>query len=314
MLVLNSVDESMEHRQFFEIEHYLQSGDVMILNESRVIPARLFGHKAGGGAKIELLLLNRVRTGMWEALAKPGRRIRKGTIVEIESRDNEKCFSVEVQSKTEQGTVLLRLENEDLLEKSGDVPLPPYIHAPVSDPERYQTVYAKTKGSVAAPTAGLHFTPELLDRIESKGIEMVYITLHVGLGSFRPVKTENPSEHSLHQEYCEVTEAVALRLNEAKREGRRIVGVGTTAVRAVEKAIDSRGEIQPFTGWNDLYILPGFEFRAIDCMLTNFHLPRSTLLMLVSAFAGRERILEAYNEAVKEEYRFYSFGDCMLIL
>ena len=314
MLLLNRANGSIEHRRFFEIEDYLHQGDVMILNESRVIPARLMGHKVGGGAKIELLLLNRLQDGVWEALAKPGRRIRTGTIIEIESSNYEDHFSVEVKSKTEQGTVLLQLENEDLLEKLGDVPLPPYIHTPVADPERYQTVYAKTKGSVAAPTAGLHFTPELLKRIESKGIELAFVTLHVGLGSFRPVKTEDPTEHSLHEEYCEVVPEVAKRLNQAKAEGRRIIGVGTTAVRAVEKATIPNGEVKTFTGWNDLYILPGFEFRTIDAMVTNFHLPRSTLLMLVAAFAGRECILEAYNEAIKGDYRFYSFGDAMLIL
>lgn len=314
LLVLNKIDGSIAHRKFFEIEEYLQPGDVMILNESRVIPARLIGHKAGGGAKIELLLLNRVGIGIWEALAKPGKRVRAGTIIEIESANHKESISAEIQSKTENGTVLVQIQNENLIETLGDVPLPPYIHTPVADPERYQTVYAKTKGSVAAPTAGLHFTPELLKRIQAKGVELFFITLHVGLGSFRPVKTEDPTEHALHQEYCEVTANVAQELNAAKREGRRIIGVGTTAIRSVERATDTNGEIHSFIGWNDLYILPGYRFRAIDAVVTNFHLPRSTLLMLVASFAGRDQILQAYDQAVEEDYRFYSFGDAMLIV
>jgi len=314
LLVLNRENGAIEHRRFFEIIEYLNPDDVLVLNESRVIPARLFGHKVDGGGKIEFLLLNRVGDSIWESLVRPGRRVRQGTVVEVESEDHAEHISVEVQSRTENGTFMVRLSDEGLLDTLGDVPLPPYIHAPVGDPERYQTVYAKSKGSVAAPTAGLHFTPELLKRIESKGIELAFVTLHVGLGSFRPVKTEDPTKHSLHQEYCEVTDAVAQKLNTAKREGRRVVGVGTTAVRSVERVTDLNGEVQPFIGWNDLYILPGYQFRAIDAMITNFHLPRSTLLMLVAGFVGRERILEAYNEAINEDYRFYSFGDCMLIL
>ncbi|NQT71260.1 MAG: tRNA preQ1(34) S-adenosylmethionine ribosyltransferase-isomerase QueA [Chloroflexi bacterium] len=314
LLVLNRENGTIEHRRFFEITEYLCPGDVLVLNESRVIPARLFGHKVEGGGKVEFLLLNRVGDSIWESLVRPGRRVRQGTVVEVESENHAEHISVEVQSRTENGTFMVRLSDEGLLDTLGDVPLPPYIHAPVGDPERYQTVYAKTKGSVAAPTAGLHFTPELLKRIESKGIELAFITLHVGLGSFRPVKTEDPTKHSLHQEYCEVTDEVAQNLNTAKREGRRVVGVGTTAVRSVERATDLNGEVQPFIGWNDLYILPGYQFRTIDAMITNFHLPRSTLLMLVAGFVGRERILEAYSEAINGDYRFYSFGDCMLIL
>ncbi len=314
LLVINRADGAIEHRYFFDIIDHLQSGDVLVLNESRVIPARLLGHKVGGGAKIELLLLNRIESGVWEALVKPGRRIRSGTVIEIESEKYPGSMSAEVQVKNDNGTVTVHLSNENLIDGLGDVPLPPYIHTPVTDPERYQTVYAKTKGSVAAPTAGLHFTPELLSVIESKGVELLFVTLHVGLGSFRPVKTENPTEHSLHREFCEVSSDIAQKLNSAKKEGRRIVGVGTTAVRAVEWATDSNGEILPFTGWNELYILPGYQFRAIDAMITNFHLPRSTLLMLVAGFAGREFILDAYNEAVQRDYRFYSFGDAMLIM
>ncbi len=314
LLVLNRADGSIEHRHFFDIIDYLQAGDVLVLNESRVIPARLLGRKSGGGAKVELFLLNRIGDGVWEALAKPGKRLHKGTVIEIESPDSQDTVSVEVQSKGDDGTVTVHFSDENLIETLGEVPLPPYIHTPVDDPERYQTVYAKTKGSVAAPTAGLHFTPDLLEKIAGKGIELVFVTLHVGLGSFRPVKTENPLEHSLHQEYFEVTADAAEKLNAAKGEGRRIVAVGTTAVRSLEWVTQPDGQVQPFSGWNNLYILPGYEFNGVDALVTNFHLPQSTLLMLVAAFSGRERILNAYWEAVHNEYRFYSFGDAMLIL
>ncbi len=314
LMVLHRADGSMQHRRFFEIVDYLQAGDVLVLNDSRVIPARLLGHKLNGGAKADILLLHRVDTGIWETLAKPGKRLKKGTLIEIESENQEGHILAEVLSKTESGTVLLHFTNEELLGRLGNVPLPPYIHTPVQDPERYQTVYARSKGSVAAPTAGLHFTPTLMDRIREKGIEFVFITLHVGLGSFRPVTVDDPREHSLHREYCEVSSDAARRLNEAKRKGKRIIGVGTTAVRAVEWAMQPDGELQPFAGWNNLYILPGYQFHTVDALITNFHLPRSTLLMLVAAFAGREQILKTYDEAIRIEYRFYSFGDAMLIV
>lgn len=314
LLVLDRKTGFMEHRHFFEIIEYLQPGDVLVLNESRVIPARLFGHKVDGGGKVEFLLLNRVEESTWESLVRPGRRVRKGTTVEARSPNHPEQITLKVISRTEQGTFMVHLSDEHLLETLGDVPLPPYIHTPVDDPERYQTIYAKTKGSVAAPTAGLHFTPELLDRITQKGIEMVFVTLHVGLGSFRPVKTENPQDHSLHQEYFEVSQQAAEKLNKARSEGRRIIAVGTTAVRSLEWVTQPNGIVTSFTGWNDLYILPGYRFKGIDALATNFHLPRSTLLMLVAAFAGREQTLKAYEEAIRNEYRFYSFGDAMLIL
>jgi len=314
LLVLNRENGAIEHRRFFKIINYLKPGDVLVLNESRVIPARLFGHKVDGGGKVEFLLLNRVGDSVWESLVRPGRRVKPGTTVKVESEDYKASISIEVQSKTENGTVMVRLSDEKLLETLGDVPLPPYIHAPVDDPERYQTVYAKTKGSVAAPTAGLHFTSALLEQISSSGIELVFVTLHVGLGSFRPVKTEDPTEHSLHQEYFEVTSDAAHKLTSARKEGRRIVAVGTTAVRSLEWVTQPDKEIKPYMGWNNLYILPGYEFRGVDALITNFHLPRSTLLMLVAAFAGRERILAAYEEAIQNDYRFYSFGDAMLII
>ena len=314
LLVLNRADGSIQHRRFFEIIEYLFPGDVLALNESRVIPARLFGRKVGGTARIELFLLNRLENGYWEALAKPGKRLREGTTVEIESTNRESRILAEVQSKSANGMVMLRLSNEELLETLGEVPLPPYIHTPINDPERYQTVYAKTKGSVAAPTAGLHFTPKLLEQIASRGIELVFVTLHVGLGSFRPVKTEDPTKHSLHQEYFEVAPDATQKLNKARKEGRRVIAVGTTAVRSLEWATQPNGEVRPFIGWNSLYVLPGYEFRTVDALITNFHLPRSTLLMLVAAFAGREQTLAAYEEASRNDYRFYSFGDAMLII
>jgi len=314
LLVLNRENGNIEHRHFFEIIEYLQTGDILVLNESRVIPARLFGNKVDGGGKVEFLLLNRVSDSTWESLVRPGRRVRRGTIVKTNSPNTSEHIRVEVLSRTEHGTFMVHLSDEHLLETLGDVPLPPYIHTPVNDAERYQTVYAKNKGSVAAPTAGLHFTPELLDQIIQKGIELVFVTLHVGLGSFRPVKTENPMDHSLHQEYFEVSQESAGKLTRARKEGKRIIAVGTTAVRSLEWVTRPDGNVLPFTGWNDLYILPGYTFNGIDTLITNFHLPRSTLLMLVAAFAGREQILSAYEEAIRNKYRFYSFGDAMLIL
>jgi len=317
LMVLQRATGSIEHRHFFEIEEYLHPGDVLVLNNSRVIPARLLGRKINGGAKVDLLLLHRAEPGIWEALAKPGRRLKKGTQIEIKSENlNSKGEHIlaEVLSKTDVGTILLHFNNEQLLERLGTVPLPPYIHTQVRDPERYQTVYAETKGSVAAPTAGLHFTPSLMDHIKSNGIEFVFVTLHVGLGSFRPVKVEDPREHPFHQEYCKIGTEEAQKLNQAKREGRRIICVGTTTVRAVEGATGLDGEIRAYDDWNNLYILPGYQFRNLDALITNFHLPHSTLLMLVAAFTGREQILQTYGEAIRMGYRFYSFGDAMLVL
>ncbi|MFO8010797.1 MAG: tRNA preQ1(34) S-adenosylmethionine ribosyltransferase-isomerase QueA [Dehalococcoidia bacterium] len=309
LLVLDRSSGELEHRRFYEVGDYLRSGDVLVLNESRVIPARLLGRKAGGGARIEFLLLNRSEGGEWEALARPGRRVRAGTFVEVEGG-----LGVEVISKAENGTVTVRLSNEGLIDTLGEVPLPPYIHSTLKDVERYQTVYARNRGSVAAPTAGLHFTPALLESLTSSGVEVARITLHVGLGSFRPVKSEDPAEHRIHREYFEVSGETARKFNSARENGNRIVAVGTTAVRALEQVARPDGEVIPYSGFNELYILPGYPFRTVDAMITNFHLPRSTLLMLVAAFAGRERVLEAYQEAIREGYRFYSFGDAMLIV
>ena len=302
----------MEHRYFYEVGNYLRSGDVLVCNDSRVIPARLLGRKVDGGAKVELLLLRRLEKGVWETLARPGRRLRVGARVEL---GEGSIIEAQVIEKKDTGTVIVSLPDEEALEKAGAVPLPPYIHTPLTNPERYQTVYAQEKGSVAAPTAGLHFTPELMKSLQSKGVRFVFVTLHLGLDSFRPVQVDDPAAHVIHKEYGELTPEVARELNQAQAEGRRVICVGTSAVRMLEHATrDSEGGIKPFSGWVDLFIRPGHCFQMVDALITNFHLPRSTLLMLVSAFAGRELVLRAYSEAMRLGYRFYSFGDAMLII
>jgi len=312
LMVLSRKDGDMEHRHFYEVGDYLRSGDVLVCNDSRVIPARLLGRKVGGGAKVELLLLRRLELGVWEALARPGRRLKVGTRVEL---GEGPVIEAQVIEKKETGTVIVSFPDEEALEKAGAVPLPPYIHTPLTNPERYQTVYAQEKGSVAAPTAGLHFTPELMDKLQGKGVRFVFVTLHLGLDSFRPVQVDDPGEHVIHKEYGELTPEVARELNQVKAEGRRVICVGTSAVRMLEHAAGGNEDgVKPFTGWVDLFIWPGHRFKMVDALITNFHLPRSTLLMLVSAFAGRELILQAYLEAMRLDYRFYSFGDAMLII
>ncbi|RLC70399.1 MAG: tRNA preQ1(34) S-adenosylmethionine ribosyltransferase-isomerase QueA [Chloroflexi bacterium] len=311
LMVVHRRTGALEHRRFFELDEYLKSGDLLILNNSRVIPAKLVGRKIDGGGRVDLLLLWRVEPGVWEALARPLRRLRPG--MRVQFRDKEGLLA-EVLDRTGRGTLLIRLGDEALLGRVGQIPLPPYIRTPLQDPERYQTVYGQVEGSVAAPTAGLHFTPELMARLCEKGVEFAFVTLHVGLGSFRPVKVDNPEKHELSPEYCEVGPETAQKVNSAREEGRRVVCIGTTTVRALEGAINASGQVRPFQGWNDLYILPGHRFRVVDALLTNFHLPRSTLLMLVCAFAGRELVFRAYEEAIRRGYRFYSFGDAMLIL
>lgn len=312
LMVLSRGVGSLEHRYFYELFDYLQPGDVVVGNDSRVIPARLFGHKANGGGRVELLLLRRLGRGVWETLAKPGRRLGEGTVIKLES---EPVIEAQVLDKTETGTVIVEFSEEEALERVGDVPLPPYIRNPLVDPERYQTVYALRKGSVAAPTAGLHFSPELMSRLGEKGVHFAFVTLHLSLDSFRPVRVDNPLHHAIHQEYGELTPEVAWELNRAKAEGRRVVCVGTSTARLLEHvARASEDGVEPFAGWTDLFILPGHRFRVVDALITNFHLPRSTLLMLVSAFGGRQIVLQAYQEAIRLGYRFYSFGDAMLIL
>jgi S-adenosylmethionine:tRNA ribosyltransferase-isomerase len=285
----------------------LRKDDVLVFNDSRVLPARLFGHRVGYEGKVEILLLRRIEPSLWEVLVKPSRRIDAGTRIEL---DGLQC---DVLERREGAIRIVRFSDEEALEKAGKVPLPPYIHRHLDNPERYQTVYARVKGSAAAPTAGLHFTPDLLHRLEGKGVDLSFTTLHVGLDTFVPVRVEDPEKHHIHREYCQLSTDVARQLSEAKSQGRRIIAVGTTSVRVLEQAsVD--GVIRPFDGWADLFILTGHKFNVVDVMITNFHLPRTTLVMMVSAFAGRELISKAYEEAIKEKYRFYSFGDAMLIL
>jgi S-adenosylmethionine:tRNA ribosyltransferase-isomerase len=315
-MVLNRSDGSIKHHRFFEeIVDYLSAGDVLVFNDSRVIPARLSGRKVDSGGRVELLLLNRLGDAVWEALVKPGKRVGIGTRVEIEGGDKGRVLA-EIIGLGEDGIRFINFSDEASLVQLGRVPLPPYIKSPLTDPERYQTVYARVLGSVAAPTAGLHFTPELLSRIGQKGIYCLFVTLHVGLDSFRPVTEDDPQEHPIHREYASLSAEVAAELCQAKTEGRRVICVGTTTVRLVEAAAQGSNltKIQPFEGWVSLFALPGYQFRIASGMITNFHLPRSTLLMLVCAFAGKDFINKAYQEAISQQYRFYSFGDAMLIL
>lgn len=318
LFVVRRGDGLWEHRWFYEITDYLQKDDLLVLNDSRVLHARLHGRRAGSGGRVEVLLLRSLGDGVWETMVRPGRRIRVGSEIEFEANavQTSKIVTGEVVALGEDGTRLLRFSQEAALEQLGQVPLPPYIRTPLADSERYQTVYAKEKGSVAAPTAGLHFTTELLGKVEARGVELAFVTLHVGLGSFRPVTKEDPGKHAMHAEYAILGEETARQLNQARGQGRRIVAAGTTTVRVLEEAAlrAKGGEIAPFADWNRLLILPGHRFLMVDALITNFHLPCSTLLMLVAAFAGREQILSAYAEAVRQRYRFYSFGDAMLIL
>jgi S-adenosylmethionine:tRNA ribosyltransferase-isomerase len=310
LLVLNRQQGTIEHRHFYDITEYLHEGDVMVFNDSRVIPARLKGKRAGSGGSVEILLLRRQRPGIWEALVKPARRLHTGAVVEVETG-----VRVEIIGEGDKGIREINFPDESGLVNAGEVPLPPYIHEPLADPERYQTVYARITGSVAAPTAGLHFTPELLKKIEDKGIRCLFVTLHVGLDTFRPITEEDPRQHIIYREYGVVPAEVAGELNHARREKRRIIGTGTTTVRLLEQAaMKSPEELKPYEGWVELFILPGHQFRMVDAMVTNFHLPRSTLLMLVTAFSGKELISKAYQEAIAGRYRFYSFGDAMLVL
>jgi len=319
LMILNRSEGAIEHRRFFEIIDYLRDGDVLVFNDSRVIPARLIGRRAGSGGRVEILLLRRLEVNVWEALVKRGKRLRAGAKVDITNdsgMDNPSQVSAEVIGQEEGGIKVLRFSDETLLAELGKVPLPPYIHTPLSHPERYQTVYARVAGSVAAPTAGLHFTPELLSKLEKKGVRLLFVSLHIGLDTFSPVREEDPVEHTIHSEYGVLNQVVASQLSKAKSEGRRIIGVGTTTVRILEQAakLTNPLQIQPFADWISLFILPGYQFRMVDALITNFHLPRSTLLMLVTAFAGKELINQAYQEAIASGYRFYSFGDAMLII
>jgi len=320
LMVLNRGDGSIEHRKFFNLLSYLRAGDTLVLNDSRVIPARLIGRKVDTDGRVEILLLRRSGDDTWEALVRAGGQANIGTRIEIANKSIDNgCGAgllAEITGLRPGGIKLVSFSDESLLPRLGRIPLPPYIHVPLTKPERYQTVYADTAGSVAAPTAGLHFTPQLLSQLEQKGVRCLFVSLHIGLDTFRPVKEEEPAKHLICREYGSLNRQVATQLSQAKREGQRIICVGTTTVRLVEHAAQlSRAPLlQPFKGWVSLFILPGHEFRMVDAIITNFHLPRSTLLLMVSAFAGRELIKEAYGEAIASGYRFYSFGDAMLIL
>jgi S-adenosylmethionine:tRNA ribosyltransferase-isomerase len=309
LMVLNRTSGQIEHRIFRQIGDYLRPGDLLVLNQTRVIPARLSAWKETGG-KVEILLLRREDERTWETLV-GGKGLVAGKVLRLADGLEAEIVSVLEGSRRR---VRFAEPVESHLPQDGQMPLPPYIHEKLTDPERYQTVYSKTPGSAAAPTAGLHFTPRLLDELRAKGIDLAYVTLHVGLDTFAPVTEADPAEHKIHTEWCELTPDVAEKINAAKRAGGRVIAVGTTSVRTLESAAIPDSQVTPFSGPTSIYILPGYEYQVVDAMITNFHLPKSTLIMLVSAFAGREMILNAYETAKREGYRFFSFGDAMLIL
>ena len=313
LMVVDKKTGSISHHVFTDIVDLLNKGDVLVLNDTKVIPARLFGIKENTSAHIEVLLLNNIENNIWSCLVKPAKRVKDGTIISFgDGLLKAKCLEVD-----DEGIRKIEFKYDgifmEILDKLGTMPLPPYIKTKLKDKDRYQTVYAKNIGSAAAPTAGLHFTNELLEKIKNKGIIICYVTLHVGLGTFRPVKVEDVSKHKMHFEYYEMNEGTANILNKAKEEGRRIISVGTTSVRVLETVMNKYNYFCKCSGWTDIFIYPGYKFKVVDNLITNFHLPKSTLIMLVSALASREIILNAYNEAVKEKYRFFSFGDSMFI-
>ncbi len=313
LLVLDRKSGEIEHRRFRDITEYLRPGDCLVMNNTRVIPARLYGVKEDTGGKIEFLLLKRIDLDTWEIILKPGKRGRKGARFVF----GDGALRAEITDVKPDGNRIVRFEYEgvweQLLDKLGEMPLPPYIKEKLTDKERYQTVYSKIEGSAAAPTAGLHFTEELLEKIKDMGVNTAYLTLHVGLGTFRPVSVENVEEHVMHSERYEINEETAELINKTRENGGRIVAVGTTSVRTLETAADDDGRLKAESGNTDIFIYPGYKFKAVDALITNFHLPESTLLMLVSAFAGKDKVFKAYEEAVKEKYRFFSFGDAMFI-
>lgn len=314
MMALNKQTGAVEHRHFTDLIEYLEPGDVLVLNNSRVIPARLLGERADTGYPVELVLLTDHGDGLWECLTRPGKKCRVGA--ELTFGGGKLTATVE-DILPDGGNRMIRFHYEgvflEVLGELGTMPLPPYIKEKLEDPERYQTVYSKTPGSAAAPTAGLHFTPELMQRIRQKGVNIAYVTLHVGLGTFRPVKVEDVNEHVMHSEYYTMDAENAELINRTRAKGGRVFAVGTTATRTLETIADENGQVRPCSGWTNIFIYPGYRFKAIDCLVTNFHLPESTLMMLISAFAGRDNIMNAYAIAVQEEYRFFSFGDSMLI-
>lgn len=311
LMVLDKNSKTIEHKKFYNILEYLNEGDCLVMNNSRVLPARMFGTKTTG-AVIEILLLKRQSLDRWECLVKPGKRAKPGTVINFSDK-----LQGEVLEDLEDGVKLVEFRYEgvfeSIIEELGEMPLPPYIKEKLEDQERYQTVYAEVTGSAAAPTAGLHFTEELMEKIREKGVTIAYVTLHVGLGTFRPVKVDNVDEHIMHSEYYELNEYNADIIKSAKEKGGRIISVGTTSTRTLESICKKLGKLDMDSGWTEIFIYPGYEFKAVDALITNFHLPESTLLMLVSAFSDREYILKAYKEAVDNEYRFFSFGDAMFI-
>ena len=313
LMVLDKETGEIEHKTFRDIKQYLRKGDCLVINDTKVIPARLIGVKEGTGAKIEVLLLTRKENNVWETLVKPGKKCRTGTVIEF----GDGLLKGTVIGQTEEGNRFVQFSFdgifEEILDQLGQMPLPPYITHKLKDRNRYQTVYAEHDGSAAAPTAGLHFTKELLQEIREMGVDIVHVTLHVGLGTFRPVKEKDVLKHHMHSEFYIVTEDAADRINAAKAAGNRVICVGTTSCRTIESAADEEGIVHAKSDWTSIFIYPGYKFKVLDCLITNFHLPESTLIMLVSALAGREHVLAAYEEAVKERYRFFSFGDAMFI-
>lgn len=312
LMVLNREDQSIEHKKFKDIIDYLEPGDCLVRNNTKVIPARLYGKKATG-AKIEFLLLNQIEGDIWESIVRPGHKLKPGTEVEF----GDGLLKATVLDIMSGGTRKVEFKYDgifnEILDKIGLMPLPPYIHESLKDNDRYQTVYARYEGSAAAPTAGLHFTPELFEKLKQKGVEVANVTLHVGIGTFRPVKVENVEEHHMHSEHYYIKQEDVDKINNAKKNGKRVIGVGTTSCRVLETIADEKGFVKPTEGDTQIFIYPGYKFKCLDGLITNFHLPESTLIMLVSALAGKEYIMRAYNEAVKERYRFFSFGDAMFI-
>ncbi|MFP8640347.1 tRNA preQ1(34) S-adenosylmethionine ribosyltransferase-isomerase QueA [Priestia aryabhattai] len=315
LMVLNKETGSVKHHMFLDLLDYVQEGDCLVLNDTRVLPARLFGTKEDTGANIEVLLLKQTQGDTWETLVKPAKRVKEGTVISFgDGRLTAVC-----KETSDQGGRLLEFNYEgifyEVLEQLGEMPLPPYIKERLDDQERYQTVFAREQGSAAAPTAGLHFTEEMLEQLKEKGVHIAFLTLHVGLGTFRPVSVDDLEEHDMHSEFYQVSEGTAALLNSVREKGGRIISVGTTSTRTLETiATEHNGKFVASSGWTNIFIFPGYEFKAIDGMITNFHLPKSTLIMLVSALAGRENVISAYEQAVAEKYRFFSFGDAMLIL
>ena len=313
LMVLDRESGEITHRHFYDLPEYLHPGDTLVLNDSRVLPARLYGHRVPTGGAVELLLLKDQGDGKWECLARPGRKLKPGA--EVSFGDGE--LTATIAEDLQEGKKLVQFHYEgiflEILERLGKMPLPPYIKEELQNGERYQTVYSKVTGSAAAPTAGLHFTKELLQKIQDMGVSIAYVTLHVGLGTFRPVSAEEVTDHHMHSEFCMISKETAELLNETHRRGGRIICVGTTSCRTLESFAKEDGTFEESSGWTEIFIYPGYRFKAMDALVTNFHLPESTLVMLVSAFAGREHILNAYSTAVQERYRFFSFGDAMLI-